>query len=262
MRFETLTYMKNAELSFRSDPKFPRSVKDRSLSAQIELFQSLFADYSNLGITTERDRPVAIDSLAMALANALRTNVRYGIFELFLHRSLLWQRPQNIPLKQIIYAASKAPPSWSWMVYHGQIQYLQNVTLGDIEWDSSVQIVEAKASDETIGLENNSYVLEARVRRLQELQDCKIKPEGVIHDKEDNEVGHLYFDTQLENVPPEEVRCAIIGRETGAEDGKQKYHVLFVTGRGKFGRFGRVGMGSIQQRFILFDSQDDTAQIL
>jgi len=259
VRCETLTYMKNAKLSFRSDPRFPLSMRDRSLQAQNELLQSLFADYSNLGITEETDRPVAIDSLVMALANALDTNVRYGIFQRFLHRSLLWQRPQNIPLKQIAYAAGKAPPSWSWMAYHGQIQYLQNTTFGGVGWDSSVRLVEAKASDETISPENDSYVLKARVRRL---QDCKIKPEGIIHDKEDNEVGHLYFDTQLENVPPEEVRCAIIGRETGAEDGKRKYHVLFVTGRGKFGRFERVGMGSIQQRFILFDGQDDTAQIL
>jgi len=150
------------------------------------------------------------------------------------------------------------------MAYHGQIQYLQ-VEYGDVEWDISVRLVDAKASDKVIKSENDGCFLEARVRRL---QDCKIKPkgvihesvihEGVIHDKEDNEVGHLHFDTQLKNVPPE-VRCAIMGRETGAEDGKRKYHVLFVTGRGKF---ERVGMGWIQQRFILFDGQGDTAQIL
>jgi hypothetical protein len=65
------------------------------------------------------------------------------------------------------------------MADHGQIQYLQNIQLGGgPEWDSRVQII--------------NYVLEARVRRL---QDCEIKPEGVIHDQEDNEVRHLYFDT-------------------------------------------------------------------
>lgn len=244
----------SAELSFRSDPEFPCSLENRSALAQNGLLESLFADYSNLGLTYPTDRPVAIDSLARALASALNTNVRYGIFEHFLHRSLLWQ-PQNIPLRQITYAAGKAPPSWSWMAYHGQIQYLQNLEYGGVEWDSSVRLVKAKAGDEATSPENNSYVLEARVKRL---QDCKIKPKGVIYDKEDNEVGYLYFDTQLKNVLPE-VRCAIMGRETGAEDRKRKYHVLFVTGRGKF---ERVGMGSIQQRFILFDGQGDTAQIL
>jgi len=39
---------------------------------------------------------------------------------------------------------------------------------------------------------NYGYVLKARVRRL---RDCKINPEGVILDDEDNEVGLIYFDT-------------------------------------------------------------------
>ncbi|KAH7393716.1 heterokaryon incompatibility protein-domain-containing protein [Cadophora sp. MPI-SDFR-AT-0126] len=109
-RCETLTHMKNAKLSFRSDPDFPRSIQDRSLPAQIRLFQSLFEDYSDLGLTYEKDRPIAIESLAKALTDALDTEVRYGIFECFLHRSLLWQRTQNIPLRQISsYSAGKAP---------------------------------------------------------------------------------------------------------------------------------------------------------
>lgn len=148
------------------------------------------------------------------------------------------------------------------MAYHGQIQYLPS-GYGDVEWDRSVRLVEVKASDAATSPENDSYVLEARVRRL---RDCKIKPKGVVLG-EDNEVGHVYFDTQPGNVPPE-VRCAIIGRETGAEGGKRKYYVLLVTERAThLGgsaqlEFGRVGMGSIQQRFILFDGQDDTAQIV
>jgi hypothetical protein len=249
-------------LSFQSDPEFPRSIKNRSRSAQIRLFQSLFADYSELNLTYAADRPVAIESLAKALANALHTEVHCGIFECFLHRSLLWQRAQNT-LTQISYPASKAPPSWSWMAYHGQIQYLPK-EYGDIEWDNSVRLVEVKASDAATSPEDNGYVLEARVRRL---RDCKMKPEGakgVILDEEDNEVGQLYFDTQPGNVLPE-VRCAIMGRgKTGAEDGNRLYYVLFVKCATQPGdrKFRRVGMGSIQKRFILFDGQDDTAQIL
>jgi hypothetical protein len=120
------------------------TIRNRSRQARIELVQSLFTDYPNLGITDPRDRPVAIDSLAIALANALDTNVRYGIVECFLHRNVLWQRPQNIPLGQILFAASKAPPSWSWIAYYRQIQYLQNITFGNIKWDKSVQIMNVK----------------------------------------------------------------------------------------------------------------------
>jgi hypothetical protein len=244
-------------LSFRSDPEFPDSIRFRSSKAQIELFQSLFVDYSDLHLTYATDRPVAIESLAKALAKALQTKVHYGIFECYLHRSLLWQPVQNT-LAQISYPAIKAPPSWSWMAYHGQIQYLP-ITNGDVEWDRSVRLVEINASDST-SPEDKGYVLEARVRRLRE---CEIKPEDakrVILDEEDNEVRQLYFDTQPE------VRCAIIGREkTRVEDGNRIYYVLFVTecaaplGHGKF---RRVGIGSIQKRFILFDGQEDPAQIL
>jgi hypothetical protein len=149
------------------------------------------------------------------------------------------------------------------MAHHGQIEYL-DLDMRDVEWDRSVRFVEDKASNAVSNQESDGYVLEARVRRL---QDCEIKPKDpkhVIRDRMDNEIGHLCFDTQ----PGEdstEVRCAIMGRESRREDGKRKYYVLFVTECAMppgCGKFERVGMGSIQQRFIRFDSQDDAAQIL
>jgi hypothetical protein len=244
----------SAKLSFQSDPEFPRSINRRSVSAQIELFQSLFTNYSKFGITEKTDRPVAIESLAKALAKALKTKVHYGIFEIYLHRGLLWQPAQNT-LTQISYDG-KAPPSWSWMAYHGQIQYLP-IKFGDVEWDRSLRLVEVKASDAATSPEDDGCVLEARVRRL---RDYEIKSEGVMLDEEDNEVGRLYLDTQPE------VRCAIIGREqTRAKDGNRIYYVLFVTEcatQPGGGKFRRVGMGSIEKRFILFDRQDDPAHIL
>jgi hypothetical protein len=215
-------------------------------------------DYSKLDLTQRTDKPVAIGSLAKALANALRTEVRYGIFKCFLHRSLLWQPAQDT-LTQIDYKTppSKSPPSWSWMAYHGHIQYLP-IVFGDVEWDNRVRLVEVKASDSAI-LEDDGYVLEARVRRL---RDCKVGPEGakrVILDEEDNEVGQLDFDTQPD------VWCAIMGRERTGAGGQRRHFVLFViacaTQPGDR-KFRRVGMGSIQKRFILFDGQDDLAQIL
>lgn len=228
----------------------------RSEMARVQLFQSLFAHYSSSGITKKTDRPVAILSLAEALAEALKTEVYYGIFKRYLGRSLLWQ-PVRGTLTQISYEA--APPSWSWMAYHGQIQYLP-IGFGAIEWDNSVRLIKVKAHDTAASPKDNAYVLEARVRRL---RDCKVNLKGgkrVILDEEDNEVGQLYFDTE-----PQEVRCAILGRKTEAEDRDRMYYVLFVTecttqsGRGKF---ETVGVGSIEKRLILFAGQDDTAQIV
>ncbi|KAG4430240.1 hypothetical protein IFR05_014282 [Cadophora sp. M221] len=264
IRCETLTHMTNADLSFQSDPEFPRSIRSRYLFAQIKLFQSLFTSYSTFGITDRTDRPVAIESLAKALAKALDTVVYYGIFECFLHRSLMWQPAQNASLEKIAYEDNKMPPSWSWMVYHGQIQYLQ-LEIGAVEWDHSVQFMDDKPSDSGTSSDNHGYVLQARVRRM---RDCKINSEGVILDDADNEVGLVHFDTEPGSFLPEVV-CAIMGRETrddGDVDGSQrKYYVLFLAeGAMELGRgtFTRVGMGSIQQRFLLLGDQDDTARIL
>jgi hypothetical protein len=124
---------------------------------------------------------------------------------------------------------------------------------GKVEWDYSVQFMDDKPSDSAT--ENYGYVLKARVRRL---RDCKINPEGVILDDEDNEVGLIHFDTQLGNFLPE-VACVIMERETrddSDDDGSQrKYYVLFLAeGAMQLGRgtFTRVGIGLIQQRFLLF----------
>ncbi|KAJ8063415.1 hypothetical protein OCU04_008635 [Sclerotinia nivalis] len=117
MHCETLTWIQNHRFSFRSDPEFPKSIKDRSIRTQIELFQTLFMEYSGLNLTNETDRPVAINSLAVELGEALETNVRYGIFERYLHESLLWRRSQKISNKRIPFETDKTPPSWSWIAY-------------------------------------------------------------------------------------------------------------------------------------------------
>lgn len=230
--------------------------------AQIHLFQSLFTNYSTFDITYPTDRPVAIESLAKALAEALDTVVYYGIFKCFLHRSLMWQPAQNVLLEKIGYKDNKMPPSWSWMTYHGPIEYLQ-LESGEVEWDHSVQLMDEKPSDSGNSSENHRYVLEARVRRL---RDYKINSEGVILDDADNKVGLVHFDTQPGSFLPEV--CAIMGRETRDDSddnsSQRKYYVLFLAeGAMQLGRgaFTRIGMGSIQQHFLLLGDQEDTARI-
>ncbi|KAH8753804.1 heterokaryon incompatibility protein-domain-containing protein [Diaporthe sp. PMI_573] len=147
------------------------------------------------GLTKETDRPVAIDSLVMALADAFRTNVRYGIFERYLHRSLLWRRLQKITKERISDTAGQKVPSWSWMAYPGQVEYPE---IGDVEWDESVQFVDGKATNETSNPENDGYLLKARVTRI---QHCEIKSESlehVIRNEKGDEVVHLWFDQERE----------------------------------------------------------------
>lgn len=124
---------------FLSDPKFPETLKDRSESARIDLFQTLFARYSRLGITKSTDRSVAISGLEKRLADTFRTQSMHGVFEKYLHRSLLWKRSEDTRMKQILYATDKRIPSWSWMAYEGPIKYVP-IPFGRVEWHKAVQL--------------------------------------------------------------------------------------------------------------------------
>lgn len=254
VRCETLTWMKNHMFSFRSDPEFPQSIRERSANAQIELFQTLFKKYSGLNLTNETDRPIAINSLAMELGAALNTNVRYGIFECYLHESLLWQRSQKISDKQIPFKTGEAPPSWSWMSYPWQIRYLSSER---VEWDRHVKLVVSNQK-------NNSYILEARVKRHQDFKiehDNDDKDGYLWSDKDTNEeLGHFCFDNKL-GKSATEIQFAIIGREAEPKNDGWKYYILLVTECSDHRSFKRVGMGWIQHRFILFGDQDDVVQI-
>ncbi|KAH7227243.1 heterokaryon incompatibility protein-domain-containing protein [Fusarium solani] len=171
VRCETLTYMRRANFF------------------SLEFPQSLFAKYSNLGLTKETDRPVAIHSLLMALAKAYNTQVIHGIFEVDWRTSLMWQRSQN-PMKRISFGSSQPPPSWSWMAYDGQIKYpkIEDIGWTSIDWDRSFMLA--------WNWENNCHVLKAQVKRL---QDCEVKHEGlehIIQDENGDEVAHLWFDQE------------------------------------------------------------------
>ena len=72
--------------------------------------------------------------------------------------------------------------------------------------------MDGKATNETSNLENDGYLLKARVTRI---QHCEIKPESlehVIRNEKGDEVVHLWFDQERE--ASIEVRCAIMGRRT------------------------------------------------
>ncbi|KAH8744538.1 heterokaryon incompatibility protein-domain-containing protein, partial [Diaporthe sp. PMI_573] len=154
VRCETLTYMRNYG-SILSDPEFPRSLKYANLRKQFEIPHNLIARYSELGLTKDTDRGIAIRSLTSAIAETLKTQVNFGVFDMFLPRSLLWRKDQNGPMVQIEYTEQTRPPSWSWESYMGKIEYL--VFKSRPVWDCSVRLETVKGTME----------IAARVKRLQ-----------------------------------------------------------------------------------------------
>jgi hypothetical protein len=140
------------------------------------------------------------------------------------------------------------------MAYDGQIKYpkIEDIGWTSIDWDRSFMLA--------WNWENNCHVLKAQVKRL---QDCEVKHEGlehIIQDENGDEVAHLWFDQEKRALIG--VWYAILGRERGRMDGECKCWVLIVMESPDFRSLKRVGMGWIQQRFILFDGQDEAVQII
>jgi len=117
-----------------------------SKGERILRYQDLYRNYSRLGLTWPKDRPVAIDGLQSRLLDAFDTEGNFGIFDEgpqggHLRRSLLWHRGNDVPhdpgLVPITFSdhsgSASAVPSWSWMAYSGGIDYLK-LEFNGVEW--------------------------------------------------------------------------------------------------------------------------------
>lgn len=100
IRCESLATLESEKLAILGDPKFPEFLEANVLGSRVLLFQYLFSWYSKLGLTRQTDKPIAILSLEQRLATAFESKSVYGVFERYLHRSLLWYR-QKAKLKSI-----------------------------------------------------------------------------------------------------------------------------------------------------------------
>ncbi|RSL84836.1 hypothetical protein CEP52_016333 [Fusarium oligoseptatum] len=138
IRCQTLTKMTNPKASLFSDTLFPRSIMRYTKSNRIRFFQYLFETYSTLDLTTETDRPIAIEGLLKRLGAELNTPTQYGIIKRFLNRSLLWRRSADTKLKPIKGLEAQNVPSWSWLRYAGQISYL-SVPFYSVSWSNAVK---------------------------------------------------------------------------------------------------------------------------
>jgi hypothetical protein len=117
---------------FMLDPNFPKRLLQAGNERTIEFIQFLSTEYSKRGLTEKTDRCAAISGLESHIAEAKKCETRFGIFESFLHRSLLWQRSEERDTERIDYGA-QVVPSWSWMAYNGSIEFT-NIPFGEVEW--------------------------------------------------------------------------------------------------------------------------------
>ena len=144
---------------------------------------------------------------------------RYGIFQEFLHRNLLW-RADDCQLKKIEY---KPPlPSWTWMAYSGGVKFI-DVSFGEMDWTD-------------------------RIRFDKEREEAIIATLWVF--REGAGKGHIHYDLGEVNRLDDEY-CVVVGKTVPKSahepnsPSSTEYHILVVVSTDVDGEYRRVGAGTV-----------------
>ena len=227
------------------DPNFPNRLLDSGYQRTMEFIHFLFEDYSKRDLTKKTDRAIAISGLEASIARTLRCQSRYGIFERYLHRNLLWQASDN-KMERIMYKNQKVP-SWSWMAYNGGIQFM-DIPFGTVDWIDNLQF-------------DKGHEL-ALITDVGEFRDCTMEPDGkhyAILDFSRMKRGWIQYDIEEDEDLFKE-RCVVVGKKFSKDKDKIKdgvrldvkeYYILVVGPTSVDGEYKRVGVGSIQSDYVV-----------
>jgi hypothetical protein len=263
------------------DPNFPNRLLMSGDRRIVEFIHFLFEEYSKRDLTEETDRCVAISGLEKRIAGALRCQSRYGIFQQYIHRNLLWQASNN-KMERIAYNNQQVP-SWSWMAYNGSIQFI-NIPFEKVYWVDTLRFDKERKS--------------ALVTNIGEFQDCTMELDGThyaVLDFDRVKRGWIQYDVEEgEDLCKE--RCVVVGKvnqdesedefkdefedesedefedeskgesedegkdksedesKDESEDGYrsvEKYYILIVRPTSMDGEYRRVGIGLIQSDYVV-----------
>jgi hypothetical protein len=205
---------------------------------KIELYQSLYERYSNLNLSFEEDRPVAIKGLEARLIRTFDTTGGFGIFDRYLHRCLLWQRSGD-NLRRIISFRKGHVPSWSWMAYNGGIRYM-DVPFGEVVWSEDIISPYSETS-----LENRRSIDDG------EMVPWIIAPAW---DMLEPQNSHMILDepNRAFTLP---LKCVTVGKnKTPLLDGRLIHYVLIISSvslAGGIEVYERIGVGFVEEQYIL-----------
>ena len=205
---------------------------------RIELFQDLYERYSRLALSFPSDRPIAIKGLEARLVDTFSTGGGFGVFDIYLHRCLLWQRAGDT-LKRIVSLRGGSPvPSWSWMAYDGPIRYMA-IPFGQALWKDDIISPFAKNGP------------------LDVLKDSKRRGESItelfapVWDIGNVEGGEMILDDPSRPFA-QPLQCVVVGKsKTEAINGRQAHYILIVHAVGEV--YERVGVGILDRRHISLD---------
>ncbi|KAF2467894.1 HET-domain-containing protein [Lindgomyces ingoldianus] len=220
---------------FILDPNFPDRLIRSGMRRTLDCIAFLFQDYSMRTLTVPTDRYVAISGLVVRMEGALNCHSRYGIFQKYFHRNLLWQASNN-KMKEIAY--DYYVPSWSWMACSGGIQFM-DITLGEVEWNDHLLFDEKCECDHAIIAD--LWTFQNCTTRLYETQCTVLDYSGV-------ERGRMQYDVEGGQDLRKE-QCVLVGRRSNR--GIQEFYILIVKSTGVDGEYRRIGVGSIQSDYVV-----------
>ena len=242
----TLEDYNSRKASFLGDSNFPHSVDKYVKGLRIEMFQDLYERYSRLALSYPSDRSMAIRGLESRLLSTFGSAGGVGVFDIYLHRSLLWQRASET-LRAITNFRGIPVPSWSWMAYDGPIQYMA-IPFGEVVWADD--IVSPLWNDK------NQYIGVGDGRRDQDIATAPLELNVQIWGLIDANSGQKVMDEPSRTFD-QPIRCVVLGRsKVPPIDESQNHWVLLVHSKQDVedaAVYERVGVAVLEKRHIDFD---------
>ncbi|RSM02827.1 hypothetical protein CEP52_007735 [Fusarium oligoseptatum] len=240
VRCERLFKLSNPQAAIFADSDFPQSILKQFKGGRITLFQHLYQTYSRLAFSQISDRPVAILGLEKRLLDAFQTRGGFGIFEVYLARSLLWSRQKDVFLSRIPFTKSRPPPSWSWMAYQGPITYME-VPFDQVDWTNDCVF----PSDFEITKDAREPALKVLAR------DLTLTRLDFLH--------RVKLDQQAE-IQASDLRGIVLGKDKHRESREPMNYVLLITLAGDElegkGVYVRAGVAWLLEHNIASDGEE------
>lgn len=238
---EFANLLSSPKAAFLGDSNFPNSTLKYFKGGRIVLFQSLYKKYSGLSFSEKTDRSIAIKGLEERLVKTFETKGGFGIFDVHLQRSLLWQRESGSSLEPILYPIGRKLPSWSWMAYDGRISYLE-APFKLVDWTDDIMSPFTTESGRKqhweVGHNGEFKVLRGRARKF-DLDRVEL-------------LKRVKFDEAKDPVI-EDLRCIVIGIEKseGLSRAAERYIlVIKPVPSGLTGQYMRSGVGRVLAEHI------------
>lgn len=124
---------------FEQDPFFPERLFSSGYGETLKFIQNIIVDYSSRGITDNTDIVVVLSGLENRISRALGCKTIYGIFGLYLHRTLLWKRSGE-EMERIAYKNHCKVLSLSWMAYNGGVEFLEEPSYPNLDVTKNLKL--------------------------------------------------------------------------------------------------------------------------